>query len=142
MKICTLCKILKKETEFSPRKTALDGLSSRCKICHNTEVRKAYRLNPDIKLEYHRKKRQELVDIVNEIKEKSGCCNCSEKNSVCLDFHHIDPTKKDLTVSKLMFCKSKDRMLKEIKKCVVLCANCHRKFHAGIIKLPIDVMVA
>ena len=106
------------------------------------EVRKAYCLNPEAKLDYHRKKRQELLDIVTEIKGNSGCCKCSEKDPSCLDFHHVDPTKKEFMVSKLVFCKSKDRMFKEIKKCVVICANCHRKLHAGKFVLTTDVMAA
>jgi predicted HNH restriction endonuclease len=31
---------------------------------------------------------------------------------------------------------SKERVIDEIEKCVVLCANCHRKFHGGLFKLP------
>lgn len=59
---------------------------------------------------------------------------CDETEPVCLDFHHIDPNEKDFTISKHRG-KSKENLLKEIKKCVCVCANCHRKIHAGIINL-------
>lgn len=47
-----------------------------------------------------------------------------------LDFHHIDPTKKDFTIGnrdyKLKEC------IEETKKCVLICSNCHREIHAGL----------
>lgn len=53
---------------------------------------------------------------------------------VALDFHHLNPSEKDLEVSLLTRYSTK-RVKDEIRKCVVLCANCHRKLHAGIISL-------
>lgn len=61
---------------------------------------------------------------------KKKCLICGE--SVCLDFHHKDPNEKDFTIGKHRN-KSKENLIKEIEKCV--CANCHRKIHAGIINL-------
>ena len=59
---------------------------------------------------------------------------CGETEPVCLDFHHIDPNEKDFTIGKHRN-KSKENLMKEIEKCVCICANCHRKIHAGIINL-------
>jgi hypothetical protein len=143
MKICTICKIPKPFEEFSPRKSAKDGLYSRCKTCHRKEVRDGYQKDPKSKLEDCKKCRQILLDITDVIKAERGCKACKKENDpVCLDFHHLDPTKKDLSIAKLVSNKSKQRMLDEIKKCVVVCANCHRKIHAGKIILPTDVVVA
>nr|DAV04229.1 MAG TPA: INTRON TRANSFERASE [Caudoviricetes sp.] len=47
---------------------------------------------------------------------------------------HKNPVEKDFTIGKNR-SKGKENLLKEIKKCVCLCANCHRKVHAGIIDL-------
>ena len=44
------------------------------------------------------------------------------------DFHHIDAREKDFTISASM---SWDRIEPELKKCVLLCSNCHREVHAG-----------
>lgn len=61
-----------------------------------------------------------------------GCSRCDEKDIACLDFHHVGG--KDKQVSGLVNC-SEHRLRAEIEKCIVLCANCHRKVHAGVITL-------
>lgn len=43
--------------------------------------------------------------------------------------HHIDDENKDLEVSKLIHFGSKQAVLDEMKKCIPLCANCHRIHH-------------
>ena len=47
----------------------------------------------------------------------------------CYDFHHLDPSQKDTKVSQLIHLSS-DRLEVEIKKCIMLCANCHRIVHS------------
>ena len=47
-----------------------------------------------------------------------------------LEFHHINPAEKDFTVGDRDF-KLKD-CIEETKKCVLICANCHREVHAGL----------
>lgn len=44
------------------------------------------------------------------------------------DFHHVDPAEKDFVVSSK---SSWEAIEPELKKCVLLCANCHREVHAG-----------
>ena len=68
---------------------------------------------------------------VVEFKRSCECCVlCGEKEPVSLDFHHLDPKAKDGAVARQ---PSIARVLAEIAKCVVLCANCHRKVHAGLL---------
>lgn len=63
---------------------------------------------------------------INGFKSERGCQLCPERDYRCLDFHHLDPKDKSATVSK-MYAYSKEAIMREIKKCVILCANCHRK---------------
>jgi predicted HNH restriction endonuclease len=65
---------------------------------------------------------------------KTKCIICGESEPVCLDFHHINSEDKEFTISKHRN-RNKEWLLTEINKCVCLCANCHRKVHAGIINL-------
>lgn len=59
---------------------------------------------------------------------KTPCIICGEP--FCIDFHHKNPSEKEFTISKKTNL-GKDKLLVEIQKCVCLCANCHRKVHAG-----------
>lgn len=81
--------------------------------------------------EQTRKTRIKKAWLVNEYKYNKGCAVCGEREPTCLDFHHIDPSKKELENGALMKC-SFSRIQEEISKCIVLCANCHRKEHQRI----------
>lgn len=80
--------------------------------------------------------RNEMRRQVNEVKEISGCSLCAESDSCCLDFHHLSPDGKDFSIATaLARGMSKARVFEEIHKCCVLCSNCHRKVHAGVLSL-------
>lgn len=70
-----------------------------------------------------------------EIKKTLKCKICPEDDSCCLEFHHLDPTKKELNVATAAGRWSTKRLLEEISKCIVLCSNCHKKVHAEKIML-------
>ncbi len=48
------------------------------------------------------------------------------------DFHHLNGEEKDYAMASLRMYSEKT-MMKEVEKCAVLCSNCHRKLHAGLI---------
>jgi hypothetical protein len=79
-----------------------------------------------------RLRRKATRDLVLKIKQNSKCLACSENDPVCLDFHHREPSKKDVNIFAL-YKKgwSIARVMEEIAKCDILCANCHRKLHYG-----------
>lgn len=79
--------------------------------------------------ERNKKQRERTRQIINEAKSV-GCTVCGEKEFACLDFHHL--SDKDMAVS-AMLAFNDQKVREEISKCVVLCSNCHRKHHAGII---------
>lgn len=66
-----------------------------------------------------------------ELKASLVCGRCSEDHPGCLQFHHADPTKKEISVSDAVRRGwSRERIHTELRKCEVLCANCHAKHHA------------
>ena len=71
-----------------------------------------------------------LVVWFRELKKTKSCIRCGEKDWRCLDFHHRDPSTKKFNVSSMTSnIWGRGRILEEIEKCDVLCANCHRKEH-------------
>jgi hypothetical protein len=65
------------------------------------------------------------------VEYKGGKCQICGYNkcSAAFDFHHVDPREKDFTISKRMTTFGAIR--KELDKCVLLCATCHREVHDG-----------
>ena len=80
-----------------------------------------------------RKQRKQNKLLLDKIKSK-GCEICGEKELCCLEFHHINPETKINSVIN-MLDEPKEVILEEVNKCIILCANCHRKVHAGLIIL-------
>lgn len=80
-----------------------------------------------------KRQRREKSRWVDEYKSATGCFACPESTAVCLDLHHIDPEMKHKDVSSMLRFYGKDRLMQEIAKCMVVCANCHRKLHAGLL---------
>ena len=57
------------------------------------------------------------------------CVNCGFNNPAALDFHHEDPSTKEGSVHTYISGGQFAKAYKELKKCIVLCANCHRIHH-------------
>jgi len=139
MKKCIRCEKDKEFSEFNKNKHKKDGFHNYCRKCSNEITSKNYYLNKDKHISQVKKnniqRKIESRKVVDEFK-KNGCSVCSEKDESCLDFHHLDPKTKKHSVAKLANgTYSVKTVLEEIKKCIVLCANCHRKYHANKITL-------
>lgn len=78
------------------------------------------------------------AELRNRAIEHGGgrCKICGyDKCVAALDFHHLDPSKKEFTPSK-GYKKSWTKLKQEIDKCILLCSNCHREVHAGVTQWP------
>lgn len=65
----------------------------------------------------------------------SKCQICGyDKCDSALEFHHLDPTQKDFAFSNTLHI-SWDKVKNELKKCICVCANCHREIHEGLRKI-------
>nr|WP_083893854.1 hypothetical protein [Halovivax asiaticus] len=66
---------------------------------------------------------------VTQKRKSGGCTRCSEERAACLDYHHTGEDKS-MSVSQLVANnRPKGEVRREMKKCVILCANCHRREH-------------
>lgn len=77
-----------------------------------------------------RSRREKRQAIVADLKRCLGCQHCGENDPALLDFHHNDAGQKEFTIAARIHSIPLERLSGEIEKCIVLCANCHRKLHA------------
>jgi hypothetical protein len=76
-----------------------------------------------------KKKYDQIASLVNKYKLERGCAHCGYKDEpVALDFHHENREDKIINVSShwKTSWKQYEKMKEEMKKCIVLCSNCHR----------------
>ena len=118
--VCPLCGKLK------------DTRSKRCKHKHQTKEQRNKRLKKwrgetkEKRREISRRFAAKRREWVSAYKAAKGCEICQEKDQRCLDFHHRNPKLKIKSVAQ-MVTHSMEAIMKEIEKCDLICANCHRK---------------
>lgn len=97
----------------------------------DAEARRAYQQKWHQENQVRRSKkiknvRLEVRDEVNEIKEAQGCKDCKTPFPYyVLQFDHLDGYVKTDKIQNLIRSASRDRVMEEISKCDVVCANCH-----------------
>lgn len=75
-------------------------------------------------------------EIVRTTRESGSCVICGERDPDVLEFHHRDPAEKVGRISSFANRMTEKRLREELAKCVIVCANDHRRIHAGKITLP------
>lgn len=134
-KQCSTCKKEKCVEDFHKSSKAPSGYEYSCKECWKVYRRNHYLQNKEKYLLKARKWEEVQKTKYRKLKSELCCLVCNENEISCLDFHHKDPSKKEYSVSSKANRVGVEKLKKEIDKCVVLCANCHRKVHAGVIKI-------
>lgn len=126
MKICTKCNQNKPVEEFSWRNKAAGKRSGLCKACHTVARRAHYDTNREKLVTQMKMRHQELRDKIWEYKNSHPCVDCGFSNPRALQFDHLPGSDKQFDIAsapKRGF--SWDKILEEIAKCEVVCANCH-----------------
>jgi hypothetical protein len=87
----------------------------------SAELRRASRL----------RRKRVVGDWYAELKSSLVCARCREAHPACMQFHHADASAKEMSISDAIRRRwGRARILLEVSKCEVLCANCHAKHHA------------
>ena len=74
--------------------------------------------------------RVEINEYLKVFKSNKGCAKCKESDPVCLEFHHKDKKLKKKAIATMISKNfSHKKILLEVKKCTILCSNCHKKEH-------------
>lgn len=114
MKYCSKCNTKKELADFYSRKRGSStNTTSWCKACLNS-----------LTLERQRKRKKQAIEYKGGKCELCGYSKCEG----ALEFHHSDPATKEFSLSAGKFT-SFSKFKKELDKCVLLCANCHREQH-------------
>ncbi len=136
MKICSCCKQSKPFSEFHFR-NKLQGLyKHQCVVCDKETRARTYQKHKQKIISNVKDNVKDTRNWFQNIKKKLKCAVCGESDPACLDFHHLEPSEKENDPSQMM-SHSKKTILEELAKCVCLCANCHRKEHAGRLNAPL-----
>ena len=111
-KKCSKCAVEKTQDQFYSRKGRKDSYSY-CKDCFNRYCMDRWK--------------SRKLEVVNEM---GGCCSrCGYNKSMsALELHHLDKTSKEYEWSKMRML-SESKLKKELSKCILVCANCHREIH-------------
>ena len=126
MKKCSNCKQYKPLNQFNKNKSRGDGLHTECKDCKKKRKDLYYKNNKEKFLGYAARKRRKIKSAINDLKNKP-CLDCRQSfPSYVMQFHHRNPDEKEFDVARAVGSSlSLERILKEIEKCDLLCANCH-----------------
>jgi hypothetical protein len=117
MKQCRYCKKLYPESYFGV------ALTTETKVYYRHKCKFCYQLT---KRELRKKNQNWLLNF----KKEGKCSMCNNEDYRALEFHHINSKQKDFSISYMRNNSfSLEKMKEEIKKCVILCANCHRITH-------------
>lgn len=123
-KKCSKCGKRKPITEFNRHAQTRDRLRPECKKCFG-EASRAYReARSDIRREQRMARQEDNRRLILTAKG-DRCQRCSGRfPPYVLEFHHRDPREKSFNITPSRHMAA--RVLQEIAKCDVLCANCHR----------------
>jgi len=86
--------------------------------------------NPKAHRKLVKDRKQKIKHWYFEYKKTLKCSRCPEFDFRCLDFNHLGKKKNNIS-EMVNQGHSVEAILKEINKCIVMCSNCHRKFHDG-----------
>lgn len=124
-KRCSGCRRVLSLDEFNRNRRKSDGRQSYCRSCFAAwhQLNKASH-NAQI---HARNKRvaKELQTLLLDYLREHPCVDCGEDDVLVLEFDHL--RDKTHNVAYLIRCGSWERVVEEIEKCEVVCANCHRR---------------
>ena len=131
---CYGCKEMKTLDAFPKSKRESGGRRYQCYLCKREQDKN--RPSSRLLMREHRGRQQSrAVAILDDYRRTHPCPRCGESEPAALDFHHVDPSVKSGPIMVIAKNGTMQKLREELAKCIILCANCHRKFHAGLFSL-------
>ena len=130
-KVCGRCGITAPSTDFPWKDQGRGRRGSWCRSCQRAYAHDHYLRNIDQYKAKARKTlrgdRQRLRQRVDDFLATHPCVDCGTADIAVLEFDHRDPAEKRMAVSTLASRRGWPAVEREIAKCEVRCANCHRR---------------
>ncbi len=132
-KICTgACgeRLPLNEIYFAYKNKKMRIFRSNCKSCYNSKKSSKYEKDSTIKASTLARTnliRKRNRKIVTEYLKQHPCCDCGEADIFVLEFDHVLGDKHDNISAMVRHRSSVEVIMREIHKCEVVCANCHRR---------------
>jgi hypothetical protein len=130
MRRCGLCGSTKENSHFAWRRRERGQRDNYCRPCRSEYKKKHYRANKQRYVDNAAKRKrrvlQERVDFLVGYLRDHPCVDCGEVDVVVLEFDHVRG-KKEFDVTRGVRDHAWQSVLREIEKCDVVCANCHRR---------------
>ena len=122
-----ICKFCKEEITDKKRRSYC---SDNCYYLGKKDYQKNRKFN------YEQVKKWRILVKKRAVDYKGGKCQvCGYDRCIrSLDFHHVDPTKKEFSISEFKN-KKIENLKNELDKCILLCSNCHGEVHDGILDI-------
>lgn len=137
MKKCYKCNLFKENLSFAKHSKRSDGLQSVCRDCKKLMDKTYYKSHTSQMKEQIKKAQKKRIERIQDklfqYLSLHPCVDCGEKDIVVLEFDH--ERDKERNISIMINCGfTWEKILNEIEKCSVRCANCHRRKTAKTLK--------
>jgi hypothetical protein len=124
MKKCSKCKIDKPFNLFNKK---LNGLQGYCRDCSRKIQREYYQNNKTVFKKKAKDRKIEIRDRIRKICEENPCTDCGLFFHFCqMDFDHLRDKEFEIGNGNWRLGKSWISIQEEMKKCELVCSNCHR----------------
>jgi len=122
MKTCSSCKINQSKTEYHRHLKYKDNLFPMCKSCRKVRVAAYQKKNKETIKNYKNKYNSDYTKWARSFKE-GPCTDCKEQfHPAAMQWDHLPGKEKVIDLARVM---TKKQFLEEVKKCELVCANCH-----------------
>ena len=126
---CSACRRYKPAEEFAWRRVAQGQRDSYCRPCraaykqrHYSRNKERYKANA---VRYRDRVLEERYRLLSDFLSVHPCVDCGETDVSVLEFDHL--RDKEFNIATGIAFKSWADMEREMDKCEVVCANCHRR---------------
>jgi len=130
MRVCSSCKKRRRELEFNYKYKSEGIRQKTCRMCTRKQIKNHYDNNRQYYLDKSRSRngivRKKLRDYIWRYLLQNPCVDCGETDPVVLEFDH--QADKVISISQaIQYNYTLEKIQNEIAKCLVRCANCHRR---------------